>query len=389
MPGSPVILLTAFEPSGDVLGASLVKALRQRHPDARCLAYGGPRLAAAGAEIVEQTTDDPAMLLDAARKVVDHSRRLQRIKAFLEANHVDAVIPIDSPAANWSVCQATRKLRPEAKIIHLVAPQLWAWGRWRIRKLRRLTDRVLCLLPFEPDWFQARGVPATYVGHPLFDRLRDREPESNPLPALSDRVGKRLALLPGSRSSEVIFNWPTMARVASMLRERHPDLIVAIPASDERRAEQIRQHPATAELTGQSEILLDATPEVLDWADAALVVSGTATLEALGHNTPTVVLYNVRYLTWLILGRTMMNTRTYALPNLISEWIGEGRVVTEFIPHFGKPEPVADAVDRLLSDPQAVAQQRSLYAKTQNAFGDQRFRDLAADAVLETLAEQA
>ncbi|QDU70778.1 lipid-A-disaccharide synthase [Mucisphaera calidilacus] len=384
MPASPVILLTAFEPSGDILGASLVKALRRRQPDIRFKALGGPRLQEAGCEIIEQTTDDPAMLLDAARKVVDHRRRIQRLRAYLEQNPVDAVIPIDSPAANWDVCQATRDLLPDARIIHLVAPQLWAWGRWRVNKLRRLTDRVLCLLPFEPDWFQARDVPATFVGHPLFDRINDDPP--TPHDCLSKPAGKRLALLPGSRSAEVAFNWETMTRVARTLHQQFPDLHVVIPASDERREKQIRQHPATASLDHCADIIVGHADAVYDWADAALIVSGTATLEALGHSTPTVVLYNVRYLTWLFIGRFLTTTRTYSLPNLISEWLGEGRVVPEFIPHFGRPEPVADAVRNLLTNPEAVAQQRQLYTRVHEAFGNQRFKDLAADAVLQAIA---
>ena len=165
------VLFTAFEPSGDALAAPVIEALAQQRQDLKIYAWGGPRMEAAGAMLVGRTADDGAMGLGAiahARKV---RKTIKSIGRWIKECRLVLHVPVDSPAANFPVCRQSRDAG--ARIVHLAAPQLWAWGEGRIKKLRRLTDHLLCLLPFEPQWFGERGVKGTFVGHPAVNRELD------------------------------------------------------------------------------------------------------------------------------------------------------------------------------------------------------------------------
>lgn len=376
------ILFTAFEPSGDALAAPLIAELKRRDPDRPIHALGGPKMAAAGAELIETTTDDAVMGVPPLRKVVEHRARLKRLRAWMRGRSIAAVIPTDSPAANWSVCQAGRALHPAAKVIHLAAPQLWAWAPWRIGKMRRLSDQVLCLLPFEPDWFEQRGVPAAFVGHPIFTRAACDTVTAG-LPH-TDRV--KIALLPGSRDSEVAANLPTMLDAVKRLAAEC-DLTAVIAAVDDRRAVQIEAlapHGAGDWLTTR----VGRTADVLAWADVVLVVSGTATLQVAAQGKPMVIVYNASPLMWHGLGRWIVSTRTFTLPNLIGRWLDlpGGRRVPELVPHFGAVEPVRAALAPLMVDGEARGRQCELFEAIRQAYAEVDFARSAADAVEKQLA---
>ena len=399
------MLFTVFEPSGDVLAARLIEEVRRRQPGRAVCAFGGPKMQAAGAELIEQTTQHAKMGVGVG--VAGEARELLRRKsvlaAWLKENPIAAHVPTDSPAANWSLCEAVRKARPEARIVHLVGPQIWAWAGWRIRRLRRLTDHLMCLLPFEPEWFGSRGVTSTFVGHPLFDPPapppevqgeNDAGPAAGSSPPGRSVVAldgepmreapTKLALLPGSREKEVRLNWPTMLAAYDQLRHRLPGLAVVIAAADRERADQLRLLcPGGRPPRGMQVVVGDASA-VLDWADAAIVVSGTATLEAASRDTPMVVIYNANMTAWHLLGRFLVQARTFALPNVIGESLEIGRVVPEFVPHDGRPDPVVEKLRPLLADHGSEARQRQLegFASIRNAYDNKVFRRDAADVLL-------
>ncbi|MFZ4697853.1 MAG: hypothetical protein ACOYMO_07580, partial [Phycisphaerales bacterium] len=156
------VLITAFEPSGDAHAAPVVAALRRLAPELPVIAWGGPKLAAAGATVIERSADDGAMGLSAISRIGAVRRHAAAIDRWCSQHRVAVHVPVDSPAANFPV--AKRMKRRGARVCHLVAPQLWAWGPWRLNKLRRCTDCVLCLLPFEEKWFRDRQVPARFIG---------------------------------------------------------------------------------------------------------------------------------------------------------------------------------------------------------------------------------
>jgi lipid-A-disaccharide synthase len=384
MPEPRPILFTAFEPSGDALAGRLVEALRRREPDRPIYALGGPAMARAGAALIEPTTDEAAMLGGALKQIHTHRRRLQRLRRWLQQHPIAAAVPTDSPAANWHVCKLVRRHQPKARLAHLAAPQLWAWGGWRIRKLRRLTDRVLCLLPFEPAWFQARGVPASFVGHPLFDA--QSPPHQAPLSDLEQMVhggGPRVAVLPGSREAEVRRNWPAMRDALRQLAQPHPELTTAVCASDAARAQQLRQ--LGVETSANQVLVPERVEEALDWAEVALVVSGTATLHCVARGRPLVTLYRVSRPSWHGIGRWVVRSSALTLPNLLSDSLGRGRVVPELVPHFGDPTPIAQALAPLLKDGAARRDQQKAFDAIYHLYRDCPFAETACEFLRETI----
>lgn len=374
------ILLTAFEPSGDALAAGLIAQLRLQRPQMKIWALGGPKMAAAGAELIETTTEHPVMLAGALGQAWAHRQRLKRLERWLASHPLAALVPTDSPAANWSICKLVRKRQPQARIVHLAAPQIWAWASWRIHKLRRLTDHVLCLLPFEPPWLGERGVVGTFVGHPIFEH-GDPPPT---LPAGSSIQGDLiLALLPGSRRGELHKNWPTMLQAFVQLRRKYPQLAGYVAAVN-RPARQWLTEASQGQEAGLH-ILEGRTDEIISRADVVLAVSGTVTLQVAWHRKPMAAMYNVSRLMWNLLGRWLVSARTFALPNIIAAADGRERLVREFIPHFGAVAPIVAELDRLLSDPAARAAQRARLEEVCVHFQDRPFGQLAAAKLLEVV----
>ncbi len=350
-------------------------------------AVGGPKMRNAGADMLEITTDQAAMHGDAIKQAWAHRQRVQRITAWLQENPIQLHVPVDSPAANWAICKAVRKLHPLSKIAHLAAPQLWAWAPWRIRKLRRLTDHVLCLLPFEPKWFGDRGVKASFVGHPLLEMIFNHE-GTWPTDGLPDSSVK-LALLPGSRAGEVKRNTGTMLEVASRMQAKHDELAVVIATPSDAMTSNVQAILDSLPTANRPTVHIEQgrADDVLHWADAALVVSGTATLQTAGHTTPMVAMYNLSPIKWHAFGRWLVKTRTFTLPNLISEAMECGRVIQEFVPHFSNVEPIVEAVDALLSDESKRNAQREELTNVTVDFRDKSYvnevighlRDMLAD----------
>ncbi|MAX25535.1 MAG: hypothetical protein CMJ19_13625 [Phycisphaeraceae bacterium] len=385
------ILITAFEPSGDALAAGVVRELLTRDPSLQIHALGGNKLKDAGAQLLEHTTDHAAMGLSALKQFKTHKQRLKTLKAWLADNPIDMLIPVDSPAANWSICKLVKDNVKGAKVIHLVAPQVWAWAAWRVRRLQKWSDGILCLLPFEPDWFARHNVPATFIGHPVFDpncHAPGSDDEAHDLP----QSELRLILLPGSRRGEIAKNWPTMVQACRELLKRHPGddkLQVVVAALDQRLADMIK---TIASEQGCDDLWQDRlhltvgkTESVLRWSNVALATSGTVTLQIAAHGKPMIAMFNASRFLYHALGRWLVTQHTFTLPNLISEWQSGNRVITELVPHFGKVQPVIEEVDKLLANEVTRQHQQTELAKVIGAFDGKVFSVEAADQLLQRL----
>ncbi len=310
-------------------------------------------------------------------KIREHQRMNERIDAWIRDNPVTVHIPVDSPGANFPVCKISRE--HGLKIVHLVAPQLWAWAPWRVHKLRRLTDLVLCLLPFEEGWFNTQGVPARFIGHPLFESVPSAEEldkRSGSFPTGSPRI----ALLPGSRPAEIRKNFPLLIGAFRTLKSRHPQLkgVVAATHAD---VEPVLRDIADAHSgwpVGMSVASGDADA-VIHWSDVALVVSGTVTLQIARQRKPMVTFYKSSPILYWGVFRWLLTTKLFSLPNLIA---GK-RIIPELIPHFGGSEPIAEAADQLLSNPRKVIEQRDELQKVCARFEGIRAGAAAADAIEE------
>ncbi|MFG0292925.1 MAG: lipid-A-disaccharide synthase [Phycisphaerales bacterium JB050] len=376
MPDSPAILFTAFEPSGDDHSAAVIAELKRRHPDLRIYAWGGPKMAQAGAEIVEQTGNDAVVGVPGFEKIREHLQINKTIRRWLgEHPEVALHIPVDSPAANFPICKIAKKAR--RKVLHLVAPQLWAWGPWRIRKLRKCTDMVLCLLPFEEKFFRDRGVDATFVGHPLFDEDLDLDALNHRSATLASGNPK-VAVLPGSRPAEIRRNFPVMLNAFRELRKRHPELIGLVGATTEQVREDLYQR---ANLHGGwpdgLDVLVGETDVVANWADLAMVVSGTVTLQVSKQQVPMVIMYKTNQLMYNCIGRWVLTTKHFALPNLIA---GK-EVIPELIPYFKDNGQLLEAMDNLIADPVAQQAQRDAQASIVAKFRGPNASESAADAI--------
>ena len=379
----PAILFTAFEPSGDEHAAAVVAELKDRRPDRIIYAWGGREMAAAGAEVVERTGEDAVMGVPGLGKILEHRRINNRIGRWIK-DHPEAVlhVPVDSPAANFPICRLAK--RAKRRVVHLVAPQVWAWGTWRINKLRRLTDHVLCLLPFEEPWFRERDVPATFVGHPIFDEAPDDDALDAQARELPDGAA-HLTLLPGSRPGEMDKNFPLLIEAFAQLRAQRPALVGVVAARDDDAAARLRSlADASPHPRDGLEIVAGRTEAAIRWGHAAIVVSGTVTLQVAQQRTPMVIVYKSNPLLYTLLAQWLLATEFFTLPNLIA-----GReIVPELVPHFGGAGPIAAHAGRLLDDPTLAGAQRDELDAVVSVFTGRRAAVAAAD-VIERFADDA
>ncbi len=337
-----IYVFTAFEQSGDAHAAPVIAAIRSMDPGARIVAWGGERMARAGAEMRGRTAEDGTMGVRALSKVFAVRRIAQEVDRFAREHGVTVHIPVDSPAANFPLCARTK--RRGAKVVHLVAPQLWAWGPWRIRKLRRLTDHVICLLPFEQSWFRERGVAATFVGHPVIN-APDLETVGGWSPASEQASGApRVLLLPGSRLHEVDRNAAVLLDCWEAIAAKHPAAVATVCAANEGVRRRFEQMTAGRPIGRRSMVVgeIDATAR---WCDFAIAVSGTVSLDLTRARKPVIGIYRATALSCAI-GNRVLTARDRLLPNILAR----RRIVPEFVPHSGSSQPIIEAALRLASD---------------------------------------
>ncbi len=389
---TPAILFTAFEPSGDEHAAPVIADLRRRRPDIPIWALGGPKMAAAGARLIETTTESSAMGLSALSKAAEHQRLLGVLRQWWTTHHVAVHVPTDSPAANWAICKIAK--RHNAKVAHLVAPQIWAWATWRVSRLRRWSDLTLCLLPFEPQWFKPFGVRARFIGHPLFDEPME-DTESLTWQTAGYPTGRpRIALLPGSRPGEIHRHWPIMAEAFERLRTQFPEAQAVVATPNKQTAKIIRT--ATPKMPPSIMLVDDGAETALAWADVVLTASGTATLHVARHGKPMVVIYKTSPITWHLLGRWLINTRTFTLPNLIAAGGPHcepmRHIVREFVPYLGDAssvKPVVEELIALLTHRDKAAKQVDALKRVVAAFDGYHAGPAAAAAICEMYDDEA
>ncbi|MFC5741904.1 lipid-A-disaccharide synthase [Dyella tabacisoli] len=320
-----LIALIAGEDSGDQLGADLIVALRQRYPSARFVGIGGARMQAQG---FESWYDIGELSVMGFAEVIRHLPRLLRLRKSLVARLLEArpdiVIGIDAPDFNLGVEQ--RLKQAGLRTVHYVSPAVWAWRERRAEKIGRSADRVLCLFPMEPPIYDKHGIDARFVGHPLADRFA----------LVSDRVGARdilqlpqnvpvLAVLPGSRPSELERLGRIFIDAASQVASALPGLRIVIPAANAQVYARLKALLASQPRADAPLLLEGHSHEAMLAADVVLLASGTATLEAMLAKRPMVVGYRVAPASYRIArALKMLKTDVYALPNILARACGMG-----------------------------------------------------------------
>ena len=346
--------LVAGEASGDILGAALIRGLRARFPGATFYGVAGPRMREAGCEAIESIE---ALSVMGLTEVLKHLPRLLKLRRNLverfAQDRPDAFIGIDAPDFNLRV---ERDLRARGiRTVHVNSPTIWAWRPGRVHGIARAVDLMLCLYPFEPALYEKHGVRAAFIGHPLADEL-----DATVDPAAARRElglagpGQVVAVLPGSRGSELRYLSEPFAAAATWLHRRQPDLRFVAPiARPDLKPEferALARHPGPRWhlLDGQSRAAMQA-------ADVVLLASGTAALECLLLGRPMVVAYRASALTeWL--AWKLIKIPQVSLPNILSnEGLSEASagaaVVPELLGHFATPERLGQEVVTLLRHP--------------------------------------
>jgi lipid-A-disaccharide synthase len=341
------VALVAGEASGDTLGAGLIEALRRRQPDAEFFGVAGPKMRAAGCEMWEPAESLAVMgLFDVLRELPRLVKLLSQLRASFIAARPDVFVGIDAPDTNLRLA---RKLHAAGiPTVQYVSPQVWAWRQRRVHSIHESVDLVLCLLPFEKQFYENRSVAAEFVGHPLADAI----------PLTVDRAAARtylglppqgeiVALLPGSRRGEVTRLAADFARTAAWLAQHRPGVrFVAPMANDAVRDIFLR---ALKRLAPQVEVqLIDGQAQpVLIAADAALVASGTASLEAALCKRPMVVVYRTGALTAFALRHLkLVKSKFFAQPNLLAD----RRVVGEYFQEQVDPPALGAELAMWLDD---------------------------------------
>jgi len=377
---APRIALVAGEASGDLLGAGLVAAIRERHPDAAFAGVGGDAMRAAG---VDTWHDAGELAVMGLAEVLAHLPRLLRLRRGLRARLLDwkpdVFVGIDAPDFNLGLERALK--RRGVRTVHYVSPSVWAWRESRAERIGRSADRVLCLFPMEPEIYARHGVDARFVGHPLADAIA-LEP---------DRAGARdalglpfhapvLALLPGSRLGEIARMLPPFLEAAALVARDVDDLQVLVPAANAGCRTAIERALSGARPPAPRVRILDGqAQQAMVAADVVLLASGTAALEAMLCKRPMVVGHRIAPSTYrLVKGLGLLKSRHVSLPNVLAN----EALVPELLQDDCTPPKLAAAVLAWFRDPEAVAALRPRF----RAIHETLRRDASARAAEAVLA---
>jgi len=356
------LLVIAGEDSGDLHGAELLRELKQREPGLRIIGVGGPRMTPF---LDRKLADVKDLAVVGFIEVIRHLPRLNRLfKQILAAareESVSAALLIDYPGFNLRLAKALRRQQPGVKLHQYVCPQVWAWKKGRIPDLGTVLDTLYCLFDFEPELFRGYPVDARFVGHPLVEVVK---PECDRAAFFAetglDPAKPLVALLPGSRTGEIQRLLPPMAELARRWRQERPEVQWVLPVAPTLDPAFVRAHLGGAPVT----LVQDRTYAARAYADAALVASGTATLETALLGTPFAIVYRLNALTYQI-ARRIVKVPHFGLANVVA-----GReVAVELLQDEVNPERLAVELSRLL-EPETARRVRADLGEVRGHLGE-------------------
>jgi lipid-A-disaccharide synthase len=336
------IFLSAGEPSGDLHGSNLVAALHRAAPAVECVGFGGDRLEAAGCRLLYPLCH---LAIMGFSRVLAHVaafvRLLRQADAYFQEQRPDAVVLIDFPGFHWWLARRARA--HGIPVFYFVPPQIWAWAGWRVKKMRRYVDHVLCSLPFEESWYHARGVAAHYLGHPYFDELPQQQLNAAFVEEEHERAGTIIGLLPGSRNQELEYNLTTLLGAAQRIHAAHPETRFLVACFKPEHKRQVEERLPEFGLPIAAHV--GRTPEIIHLAKATMAVSGSVGLELLYRGKPSVVVYRAHPIS-LFISQFLRKCRYISLVNLLAE----RELFPEFLTHRDEAEAVAGRVLHWLND---------------------------------------
>ena len=358
------LMFIVGEASADAHAAELIKELRTQAPDVRVFGGGGPKMRAAGMELLLDLTEHAVVGLVEVLKNYGKFRRIfWELVGAAEKRRPDAVVLVDFPGFNLRF--AAQMKRRGIKVIYYISPQLWAWHASRAKQIESDVDLMLTIFPFEKDWYakHAPKLRVEFVGHPMADRIAGQ-------PKTENRTPKLVLLLPGSREREVAKIWPMMAKVVDLLPD---DLEFVAAAVNEPMAAMMTDHPRVEVQCGKAH-------ELMQRAALAITASGTATMECAFYGCPMIVVYRVNWLTYFV-GRMVVTVDWLAMPNVVA-----GKtIVPEFIQHDAQPHRIAAVARSLLENASKREAMRRELSQVVRSLGTPGASVRAAQSILAAL----
>ena len=373
------ILIVAGEASGDMRAAGLVKAIHRISPDIQFAGVGGTHMAQAGVEIL---TGIDQLGVVGFLEVIKHlpviKKVFDQIIHYARCEKIDAAILVDYPGFNMRLAKTLKAMG--IKVIYYVSPQVWAWKEKRIHKIKPIVDRMLVLFPFEQEIYAKYGMDVDYVGHPLLDEVKITEPPSSIKAQLGFKPHMQvIGLLPGSRFKEVDRHLPVMLSAAKILLAKNPDRRFIVLKSPTIPRSMIEK--AIAEANVPAVIYDGPTYNGIGAMDAAIVASGTATLETGLLLKPMIIMYKTAWPTYW-LAKMFIKIPYIGLVNVVA---GK-KIIEEFIQDDANAEQMAQAIEEIFANPNTYARMTNDLAKVKSSLGHAGANQRAAQAVLDTLA---
>jgi lipid-A-disaccharide synthase len=364
--------MVAGEASGDMYGAEVARALFRRYPDCRIFGLGGPRMREAG---VQLEGDISRTAVVGPFEMITHLGALYGVFRLLaervEEEPPTVAILIDFPDFNLRL--AKRIKEAGSPVIYYISPQVWAWREGRVQQIRRLVDKMLVIFPFEEEIYKRAGVDVEFVGHPLMDMVRaTKSKEEFYRQHRFDLTKPLIAVLPGSRRKEVRYILPTLSRAVELIAAKKPDAQFVLPLAPGLDRNLIEGVARNERIT----IVSDETYNAIRYSRAAIVASGTATLETALLGTPEVIVYRIGRATWF-LGKFLLKVRLFGIVNII---LGE-EVVPELFQEKMTPERVSGVALQLMDDVWLQSRIRGNYERLRRQLGNGKVADRVADAV--------
>jgi lipid-A-disaccharide synthase len=336
------IMIVTGEASGDLYGSMIAAEIRRIDPGIALVGVGGQRMAAAGVEIVLDSTEISVVgIWEALVRLPKLRRALNRIKHEIAERRPDLLVLVDYPGMNLRLAKSAK--RAGIKVMYYVSPQVWAWGGNRVIAIRQNVEKMVVILPFEVEIYRRLGVDAVYVGHPLIDVVRTTVSRADFLDRLGVDAGSRLiSLLPGSRRHEIGQHIGPLIGTAKLLARGHPDrafVMVTLPGLEAEITDEIRQAGVPIAVTS------DLRHEAIAYSDLAITCSGTVTLEAALLGTPMIVIYKLAFFSWA-LGKMLVKVPYISLVNLVAR----ERAVPELLQAEVNPASLAREAEAILED---------------------------------------
>ncbi|MCL2347718.1 MAG: hypothetical protein FWC50_05585 [Planctomycetaceae bacterium] len=311
---SPRIFFSAGEPSGDAHAASLIRELFKQEPRLQVVGFGGPAMEKAGMTLLYDLTQKAVMYFGGAiANLLTFKKLYEEAKQCLAKHPVQAVVLVDYPGFNWWIAKAAKSLG--IPVYYFMPPQLWAWGGWRIKKMRKLVRHTFATLPFEARWFQSHGCETTEIGHPFLEEAKHQKIDTQFIAGLRNEKYPILAVLPGSRDQEIKANLNDMLNAVVKIRQSKPNVRPMIAAFKQSHADLINQALSSKGLA--LPVFVGKTQELIRAAHFALAVSGSVSMELLANTVPSVIYYRIGK-TAHVVQRFLRRTRFITLVNMLN-----------------------------------------------------------------------